>query len=201
MTLIEIVTILGGLGSAAGTLYGFYRFIVRPVYLLIKRLKKSFEILEQLQSEFKPNGGTSLRDAINRIETRLLIEQHARRALSMALDAGVFETDSQGLCIWVNQCYSDLSGLSVEEAKNYGWVTGIYESDRERVVTEWDSAVRQKRMFSLEYSMLNSKQHELSKVKCTAFPVFNAKNELIHYTGIVIKIEQELIRPKYIAGS
>src|SRR3990172_4867030 len=118
MTLVDIVTILGGLSSAAGTIYGFYRLVVKPLYALLKKLRSSFEILEKMHEEFKPNGGTSLRDAVNRIEAKLLIEQHARRALSMAMDVGMFETDGQGMCTWVNQYYTDLTGLATEDAKN-----------------------------------------------------------------------------------
>jgi len=201
MTLVDIVTILGVIGSAAGTIYGFYRLVIKPLYGLLKKLKTSFDILEKMHEEFKPNGGASLRDAINRIESKLLIEQHARRAMSMAMDIGFFETDAQGMCTWVNQYYTDLSGLSNEDAKNFGWVTGLFEEDRERVVEEWASAVKQKRVFKLEYGMVNSRNSEYSKVHCTAFPISNIKGDVIGFVGIILKLNKELIRPKYIASS
>jgi len=201
MTLVDIVTILGGLSSAAGTIYGFYRLVVKPLYALLKKLRSSFEILEKMHEEFKPNGGTSLRDAVNRIEAKLLIEQHARRALSMAMDVGMFETDGQGMCTWVNQYYTDLTGLATEDAKNFGWVTGLFEADRERVVEEWASAVDQKRVFKLDFGMFNSRSAEYTKVQCTAFPITNIRGEVFGFVGIVIKLNRELIRPKYIAGT
>lgn len=209
MTPVDIVTILGGLGSAVGTLYGFYRLVIKPLFLLLARLHSSFEILEKMHNEFKPNGGASLRDVINRIESKLLIEQHARRAMSMALEVGVFETDGEGMCVWVNQYYTDLTGLSVEDAKNFGWVTGIFEEDRERVIEEWASAVKQRRVFKLDYAMFNSRTSQYSKVRCDAFPVTNVKGEVIGFVGVVDKKDKgpcsrhdtTLIRPKYIAGS
>lgn len=201
MTLVDIVTILGGLGSAVGTIYGFYRLVIKPLYALLKKLRTSFEILEKMHEEFKPNGGASLRDAVNRIEAKLLIEQHARRAMSMAMDVGMFETDGQGMCTWVNQYYTDLTGLASEDAKNFGWVTGLFEDDRERVVEEWTSAVKQKRVFKLEYGMINSRNSEYAKVHCTAFPITTIKGDVIGFIGIVLKINKELIRPKYIASS
>lgn len=201
MALVDIVTILGGLGSVAGTIYGFYKFVIKPVFLFLKRLKASFDILEKLQEEFKPNGGSSLRDAINRIEMRLLIEQHARRAMSVAMDVGVFETDGNGLCTWVNQLYTDVSGLTTEEAKNFGWVAGIYEKDRDRVTEEWEQAVKQKRVFKLEYAYINVRNSEFTPAQCTAYPITNNKGDTIGFIGIVRKLNNELIRPKYIAGS
>jgi PAS domain S-box-containing protein len=201
MTLVDIVTILGGLGSAAGTIYGFYRLVIKPLYALLKKLKTSFEIIEKMHEEFKPNGGASLRDAVNRIETKLLIEQHARRAMSMAMDVGIFETDGQGMCTWVNDYYTDLTGLSNDEVKNMGWVTGLYEGDRERVVEEWTSAVKQKRVFKLDYGMVNTRNSEYSKVHCTAFPITTIKGDVIGFIGIVLKRDNELVRPKYIASS
>lgn len=201
MTLVDIVTILGGLGSAAGTIYGFYRLVVKPLYMLLKKLKSSFEIIEKMHEEFKPNGGASLRDAVNRIEAKLLIEQHARRAMSMAMDVGVFETDGQGMCTWVNQFYTELTGLSVEDAKNFGWVVGIFEDDRERVVEEWTNAVKQKRVFKFDYGMVNCRTSEYAKVDCTAFPITSVKGEVIGFVGIVVKLNKELIRPKYITSA
>jgi len=201
MTPAEIITILGGLGSAAGTVYGFYRLVIKPTYAVIKKLRASFEILEKMQEEFKPNGGSSLRDAINRIETKLLIEQQARRAMTMAMDVGIFETDGQGMCTWINQYYSDLTGLTNEEAKNLGWVTGIFEDDRERVVEEWESAVKHKRSFKLDFGMVNGRNGEYAKVHCDASPITNIKAEVVGFVGIVIKYNKELIRPKYITGA
>jgi PAS domain S-box-containing protein len=201
MTIVDIVTILGGLSGVAGTIYGFYKFVLKPLFQLLLRLRRSFEILEKMHEEFKPNGGSSLRDAINRIETKLLIEQHARRAVSMAMDVGIFETDGEGLCTWVNQYYSNITGLTTEEAKNFGWVNGIFEDDRDRVVEEWESAVKQKRIFKLEFGMLNSRTSEYNLVQCTAFPITTVKNEVIGFIGIVAKRNQELVRPKYITSA
>lgn len=201
MTLVDIVTILGGLGSVAGTLYGFYRLAIKPFFQLVKRLKGAFDILEKLQEEFKPNGGSSLRDAINRIENKLLIEQHARRAMSIAMDIGVFESNGQGLCTWVNQYYTDMTGLTVDDAKNFGWVTSIYEEDRDRVTEEWEQAVRQKRVFRLEYNYMNTRTSEFVPVTCIAYPILNDKGDVIGFIGIVERKIKELVRPKYIAGS
>jgi len=205
MTPADIVTILGGLGSAAGTVYGCYKLIIKPTFAILRKLKTSFEILEKMQEEFKPNGGSSLRDAINRIETKLLIEQHARRAMSMAMDMGVFETDGNGLCTWINEFYSGLTGISIDEAKGFGWITGVYEGDRERVTDEWTSAVKQQRIFRLEFGMFNSKTQEYSKVYCTAFPVINhvgpRPRAAAGFIGVVTKASKELIRPKYIASA
>jgi len=43
------------------------------LYRVVNRIEKNFELIDK---ELRPNGGSSLRDAINRIETRQLsIEQ------------------------------------------------------------------------------------------------------------------------------
>lgn len=200
MLLIDILTLIAGIGSAAGTMYGGYRYLVKPLIKGLKRVKTALDTIEKIQDEFKPNGGTSLRDAINRIEIRLLIEQQARRAMSMAMDVGIFETDSAGMCIWINQYYSNLTGLSLQEAKNYGWVIAIHEDDRDRVVDEWKDAVIQKRAFHMEYTMKNIKSSEISFVKCHAFPICNGKEEVAGFVGIVTRLQQEIIRPKYITN-
>lgn len=198
MTIVEIITLLGGLSGAAGTIYGGYRLLVVPFFQILVKLRRSFELLEKMHEEFKPNGGSSLRDAINRIETKLLVEQNARRAMSVAMDVGMFETDSEGMFVWVNQKFIDFCGLTTDEAKNYGWINGVYEEDRDRVVEEWFSAVKQKRIFRLDYGMHNTRTLDYTPVKCNAFPVLSIKNEVIGYVGILTQRNNSVVRPKYL---
>ena len=73
---------------------------------------------------------------------RMAIEQLESRykALSDASPLGVFATDSQGKCTYVNTRYQEISGLSLEECLGQGWLSSIHEDDRERVALEWQQA-------------------------------------------------------------
>lgn len=51
-----------------------YRGLIRPIYKWATRLERTMDFVEM---QMKPNGGSSMRDALNRIESRLtLVEEH-----------------------------------------------------------------------------------------------------------------------------
>ena len=85
------------------------------------------------------------------IET-LLRESEQRYAMLAELSpVGIFHTDSEGNCIYVNQRWSKIAGLTSEEALGQGWSKGLHPSDRDTVADEWYRAVQENRPFKLEY--------------------------------------------------
>lgn len=63
--------VVGVLGSIAGCIVSIgiiYRGVVRPVYRWATRLEKA---IVHVEMNMKNNGGSSMRDAIDRIENRL----------------------------------------------------------------------------------------------------------------------------------
>jgi hypothetical protein len=63
--------VVGVLGSIAGCVVSIgviYRGVVRPVYRWATRLEKA---MAHVEMNMKNNGGSSMRDAIDRIENRL----------------------------------------------------------------------------------------------------------------------------------
>lgn len=64
---------------------------------------------------------------------------------------GIFQTDVVGRCLYVNQRWCAIAGLSASEALGNGWVNSIHPDDQERVFTEWQQAVKQHVPFKSEY--------------------------------------------------
>ena len=61
-------------GATVGALGIIFQTLVRPVFKWAQRLEKTMTFVEQ---QMLPNGGSSLRDSVNRIETRLtVVEEH-----------------------------------------------------------------------------------------------------------------------------
>lgn len=64
----------GMVAGAVITLSVLFRTVVYPIYKWATRLDKTMSFVEQ---QMLPNGGSSLRDSVNRIEQRLtLVEEH-----------------------------------------------------------------------------------------------------------------------------
>lgn len=188
MIISDMLLILTTIAGAATAIVTFYKAVIRPILKAFKKIKETVTLIEKLHDEFKPNGGSSLRDAVNRIEEKILCEQGARRVLSMALDVGVFECDADGLCLWVNQYYTTITGLSPFEARNFGWINAVDIRDRDGVVEQWDLAIKHKRIFQMEYKLVNILNGIPTKVRCHSSPIFNDKNEIIGHVGIITPI-------------
>ena len=61
-------------GATVGALGIIFQTLVRPVFKWAQRLEKTMTFVEQ---QMLPNGGSSLRDSVNRIESRLtVVEEH-----------------------------------------------------------------------------------------------------------------------------
>jgi PAS domain S-box-containing protein len=64
---------------------------------------------------------------------------------------GIFRTDPAGACLSVNRRWSEIAGLTEEEALGRGWLRAIHPEDRERVGLEWYASAEEGREFGLEY--------------------------------------------------
>lgn len=105
-------------------------------------------------TELQPNGGASIRDSLNRIELRQVLQEQRQKAILSDMSIGVFETDSEGNFKWVNRKYLRMTGRAPDEVKGSGWINTIAHRDRERIVLAWNKAVEEKREFEEKFVMI-----------------------------------------------
>jgi PAS domain S-box-containing protein len=150
------------LGQVAGVLTAcavIWKFIGKPMLDGIKNVRRTLLFIE---SELRPNGGGSLRDASNRIEQGLKTANRniglvAQRQLAMHnLDVtGIWETDENGFCTYVNPAMAHLADAAPGEFMGLGWKTLVHPDDREELGAAWKSAVADKRDFEFHYRFVN----------------------------------------------
>ncbi len=68
--------------------------------------------------------------------------------------SGVFQTDRDGQCIYINETYQSIVGIEFYDALGEGWANSIHPDDRENVFNEWGASVDEYRSFSMEYRIL-----------------------------------------------
>src|SRR2546423_7731398 len=78
-------------------------------------------------------------------------------ALAESLPVGIFRTDSDGNCFFVNRCWCNLSGLTSEQAEGQGWLTSIDPDDLKEVQAEWRSCLMEGREFRSQFRLANSR--------------------------------------------
>ena len=141
------------------------------------------EGINLLLSEMRPNGGHSFRDQINRIEERqLYLDGRSKAMLNEDLN-GVFETDAEGNCTWVNRRLIRMTGRSFEELRGHGWVNTVHPEDRDRVEKEWESAQMENRAFMVSFRMLHPDRDPVI-VRTTGHRIQKANGELGGFTVI-----------------
>ncbi len=73
------------------------------------------------------------------------------RALTVHTPYGIFRSDRDGKCVYVNERWCELAGLAVEQALGDGWMAALHPDDRERVLGEWSVAAEEGRDSIVEY--------------------------------------------------
>jgi PAS domain S-box-containing protein len=190
--LSQILGYVAGALVALGTIYGY---AIKPLIKFLKnfvevlsKLDESLPVLMEISHQFKPNGGNSLRDVIDRIEKDINTSKARTKILLGMSKYGVYEADADGKCVWVNRRWCEITGLLPEEAMGNGWVTAIHPDDRAKVFEEWDNSVKMGRDFDLVYRFKNPQTGKITTVQghSTIIRDDKFKDHMIHIGSISV---------------
>lgn len=121
------------------------------------------------------------------IETALKESESRFRALLATAPVGIFQTDSSGNCIFVNQKWSQLTGLSMTAGLGDGWRNSIHPEDRSGVFAYWDRTVQLGEEFRWEYRLMTP-QGQINWVYTDAVAIRDEAGNLTGYLGTVNNI-------------
>ena len=63
-------------------------------------------------------------------------------AIMDGLSVPMFEADAAGNCIYVSRAWMDATGVDFRSAMGEGWLRGIHQDDRKRVMYAWENSVK-----------------------------------------------------------
>ncbi|KKM53085.1 hypothetical protein LCGC14_1554350 [marine sediment metagenome] len=86
-----------------------------------------------------------------RAEEALRESERRYQTLAKVSPVGIFHTDPDGDCLYVNERWCEITGLTVEQALRDGWAQALHPDDRDRVSTEWYRAATRNEVFRSEY--------------------------------------------------
>ncbi len=136
-------------------MFGFagsaWKWVIKPSISFLNGL---WDQWNRMVAELTPNGGSSIKDAVGRIETRQIIFDQKMKALNNDARFGVWESDSTGKVTYANRTYQRITGRSLEDLENWGWVNTISMSDRERVLDDWALSIKQEREFASKFNVI-----------------------------------------------
>jgi two-component system cell cycle sensor histidine kinase/response regulator CckA len=80
-------------------------------------------------------------------------ERHYRELVDLT-PVGVFETDADGQCVFVNGAGVVIVGRPVEAVLGFGWGDALHPEDRPAVFGQWQASLREQRPFHAEYRFI-----------------------------------------------
>jgi PAS domain S-box-containing protein len=114
----------------------------------------------------------------------IIAKSEARyRALSDASPLGIYGTTPDGDCIYVNDRYLQITGLSQKQLSGRGWLNAIHPQDRNRVDYEWYKAALENREYDSTHRFVKANGDIFwCRVKAAAI---KEKNEVVGYVGVL----------------
>jgi PAS domain S-box-containing protein len=110
------------------------------------------------------------------------------RVLIESTSVAIYLTDSNGKCTYVNPKWCEMAHLSYSEALNDGWVTGIYEEDRDKVFKNWQKMIASDGNWGFEYRF--GPHDKVSWVFGTAKSYKNDSGRIMGFIGSNVDITE-----------
>jgi PAS domain S-box-containing protein len=144
-------------------------------------------------SVFCPAAG-QLAVLIEDISERKRIEEERRaseerfRTLTALAPVGVFLTDAEGHCHYVNEKWQEMSGVTASEAVGVNWLATVHPADRERVASHWKAVPAEHGVVGLEYRLQKKPDGYNTWIYGIAAPLRAADGQVTGYIGIQLDI-------------
>jgi PAS domain S-box-containing protein len=120
-------------------------------------------------------------------EAALRASENRFKTLCDQAPVGIYSTDSEGLCVYTNSRWRQMSGLSAAESLGHGWKQALHPDDRETVFEGWKTYLRQGT--SWEYRLLTPKG-EIRWIRALGGPLYSLQGEITGYVGTVEDITE-----------
>mgnify|MGYP000922928410 CR=1 FL=1 len=117
-----------------------------------KQLDALTQSISEIQAEFKPNGGESQHDKLEKLIEMADFQRGFFHATLDTSNVAYFRTDSSGGVVWCNRAFTRLMEVTPAEVMQFGWINIIDDEHeagyRDRVVQMWLHAVKNQREFN-----------------------------------------------------
>ncbi len=124
-----------------------------------------------------------------RVGEALRASEERYRTLAKVLPIGIVHTDAKGHCLYVNEHWCEIAGLTPEEAVGQGWASSLYPDDHQRLFKEWSQAEEEQLPFKSEYRF-ERPDGSTAWVLGQATPVKGENGQVTGYVGTITDITE-----------
>ena len=155
-----VLSLVGGL--CASMAWG-WKYIIKPTIRLYRNQQTLVSSVEDIKKELTTNGGSSIKDTVNRIDRRQIMLDKRSKAIFYNIEKAILEVDESGKILWANEEFHNMMGT--KNLNGLDWVSYIDEPQRENFLREFESCSEKLRELKFETVSTEGK-----KIKYTGFP-------------------------------
>lgn len=160
-----------------------------PANVILARMDQQDAAIAAIRAEVTPNGGGSMKDILRQAYDRIVLQEMRQNFLRATAPVALYENDSDGRCIWVNDRLCELFGMEHEEMLGNGWLTALESDQRIDEQGFWMECVKRDIPYSREYVIQNKRTGKRTRCKTTACAHRDARGRVLMFQGIVEPIE------------
>lgn len=155
-------------------------FVTMLSTVLFVICRSNANVKRKIDEHLKPNGGSSVRDALDRIEKKLITVEATQRALLDLNpdDGGHFLADKRGHLFWVSNKFGELMGAPREDCLGMEWLNCVSNADEVRVFNTWEMRVKTGSNVALVFLNKTSK-----KLEFKAVPIMDESDQIMGFVG------------------
>ncbi|MCO4754567.1 MAG: PAS domain S-box protein, partial [Bacteriovoracaceae bacterium] len=113
------------------------------------------------------------------------------QVLANVAPVGILKTDKDGAPTFFNQKWSEIAGISIEEALGSGWQQCIHEDDQARVVKDWTDAAKEGVDFVSEFRIVNQQTGVVSHIQALTASLKDSSGEVIGHVGVNLDLSEQ----------
>jgi diguanylate cyclase (GGDEF)-like protein/PAS domain S-box-containing protein len=122
-------------------------------------------------------------------EENLRASEERFRTLSEHAPVGIFQTDADSNCIYVNERWTQMTGLSFDQATGRGWSATVHPEDIDLAVAEWRRARDERVASSMEVRFLH-RDGRLVWAHANVVPLRDAAGRITGHLGTIVDITE-----------
>lgn len=182
---------------------GAVDYLLKPIdpQILRSKVKVFLDLYEQkrlLENEIKvrKQAENTIKELNESLERRVIERTEELREsemkygiLAQTSPVGMWHTDANGDCLYVNERWCEITGLTVEDALHDGWAQNLHPDDRDRVFKEWHDTAKNKQDFKSEYRF-TLPNGTTTWVYGQAIPEIDKNGVVVGYVGTITDITE-----------
>jgi PAS domain S-box-containing protein len=113
------------------------------------------------------------------------------RSLVTASPGGIYLTNKNGDCEYVNQSWCKMAGMSMQDAMGANWANGLHPEDRESVFENWKKMVESGGVWNHDYRFQNQ-DGASTWVSGTVAPILDDSGDVTGYIGVNLDVTDRI---------